>query len=62
MELGAEVYASDREEQVFCHTCKSRAVDRRYNPGGSVWLAASTPTRAHLRSIFEDASFVEQQA
>lgn len=24
MELGAEVYASDREERVFCHTCKSR--------------------------------------
>jgi len=24
-ELGAEVFASDLGEQIFCHTCKSRA-------------------------------------
>src|SRR5438128_6561016 len=24
-ELGAEVFASDNEEQVFCHSCKSRS-------------------------------------
>jgi hypothetical protein len=24
IELGAEVFASENEEQVFCHTCKSR--------------------------------------